>query len=197
MKSEGQATVIQRLEQTIEDLKTKIAELEKQYPALDTGLEALKLGEKDIGYERIVQAKSIQTSPMEDGGVLARPPGGAPLVGPLPLTAHGESAGLPLSSGPQTMFCSEISLVVSPRRMPVQPDAQPSLQPPPPASLPWSDSHRQARDASASLIWEKTEEPSIGSSKTHPKDLRKLKKDLRACEVEAGKVYQVSSKGHI
>nr|XP_020766902.1 formin-2-like [Odocoileus virginianus texanus] len=29
------------------------------------------------------------------------------------------------------------------------------------------------------------------------KDLRKLKKDLRACEVEAGKVYQVSSKEHI
>ncbi|XP_027817932.2 formin-2 [Ovis aries] len=144
MKSEGQATVIQRLEQTIEDLKTKIAELEKQYPALDTGLEALKLGEKDVGYERIVQAKSIQTSPMEDGGVLARPPGGAPLVGPLPLTAHGESAGLPLSSGPQTMFCSEISLVVSPRRISVQLDAQPSLQPPPPASLPWSDSHGQA-----------------------------------------------------
>ncbi|XP_017898039.1 PREDICTED: formin-2 [Capra hircus] len=144
MKSEGQATVIQRLEQTIEDLKTKIAELEKQYPALDTGLEALKLGEKDVGYERIVQAKSIQTSPMEDGGVLARPPGGAPLVGPLPLTAHGESAGLPLPLGPQTMFCSEISLVVSPRRISVQLDAQPSLQPPPPASLPWSDSHGQA-----------------------------------------------------
>ncbi|XP_073756045.1 formin-2 isoform X2 [Callorhinus ursinus] len=35
MKSEGQATVIQQLEQTIEDLRTKIAELEKQYPALD------------------------------------------------------------------------------------------------------------------------------------------------------------------
>ncbi|XP_078213393.1 formin-2 isoform X7 [Callithrix jacchus] len=35
MKSEGQATVIQQLEQTIEDLRTKIAELERQYPALD------------------------------------------------------------------------------------------------------------------------------------------------------------------
>ncbi|EPY83249.1 hypothetical protein CB1_000585001 [Camelus ferus] len=34
-KSEGQATVIQQLEQTIEDLRTKIAELEKQYPAVD------------------------------------------------------------------------------------------------------------------------------------------------------------------
>ncbi|XP_070222691.1 formin-2 [Bos mutus] len=144
MKSEGQATVIQRLEQTIEDLKTKIAELEKQYPALDTGLEALRLGEKDVGYERIVQAKSIQTSPMEEGGVLARPPGGSPPA-PPPLTAHGESTGLPLPSGPQTMFCSEISLVVSPRRISVQLDAQPSLQPPPPASLPWSDSHGQAR----------------------------------------------------
>ncbi|XP_045021439.1 formin-2 isoform X4 [Bubalus bubalis] len=145
MKSEGQATVIQRLEQTIEDLKTKIAELEKQYPALDTGLEALRLGEKDVGYERVVQAKSIQTSPVEEGGVLARPPGGALQVGPPPLTAHGESAEQPLPSGPQTMFCSEISLVVSPRRISVQLDAQPSLQPPPPASLPWSDSHGQAR----------------------------------------------------
>uniref|UniRef100_A0A8B9Y9D6 FH2 domain-containing protein n=1 Tax=Bos mutus grunniens TaxID=30521 RepID=A0A8B9Y9D6_BOSMU len=29
------------------------------------------------------------------------------------------------------------------------------------------------------------------------KDLRKLKKDLRACEVEVGKVYQVPSKEHI
>nr|XP_023405081.1 formin-2 [Loxodonta africana] len=29
------------------------------------------------------------------------------------------------------------------------------------------------------------------------KDLRKLKKDLKACEVEAGKVYQVSSQDHI
>ncbi|XP_025219122.1 formin-2 isoform X1 [Theropithecus gelada] len=29
------------------------------------------------------------------------------------------------------------------------------------------------------------------------KDLRKLKKDLKACEVEAGKVYQVSSKEHM
>ncbi|KAM9702484.1 formin-2 [Dama dama] len=145
MKSEGQATVIQRLEQTIEDLKTKIAELEKQYPTLDTGLEALRLGEKDVGYERIVQAKSIQTSPMEEGGVLALPPGGSAPVGPPPLTAHGESAGLPLPSGPQTKFCSEISLVVSPRRISVQLDAQPSLQPPPPASLPWSDSQGQAR----------------------------------------------------
>nr|XP_012593777.1 formin-2 isoform X4 [Microcebus murinus] len=35
VKSEGQATVIQQLEQTIEDLRTKIAELEKQYPAVD------------------------------------------------------------------------------------------------------------------------------------------------------------------
>ena len=194
MKSEGQATVIQQIEESIEDLKTRIAKLDL---AIKANLEALRLGENDVGYERIVQAKSIQMSPMEDGGVLALPPGGAPPVGPQPLTTHGESAGLPLPLGPQTKFCSEISLVVSPRRMPVQPDAQPSLQPPPPASLPWSDSHRQARDASASLIWEKTEEPSIGSSKTHPKDLRKLKKDLRACEVEAGKVYQVSSKGHI
>ena len=73
MKSEGQATVIQQLEQTIEDLKTRIAKLDL---AIKANLEALRLGENDVGYERIVQSKSIQMSPMEEGGVLALPSGG-------------------------------------------------------------------------------------------------------------------------
>ena len=84
MKSEGQATVIQRLEQTIEDLKTRTAKLKKQYLALEAGLEALSLGENDVGYERTVQAKSIRTSPMGEGGMLALPPEEAPPVGPHP-----------------------------------------------------------------------------------------------------------------
>ncbi|XP_059982869.1 formin-2 [Lagenorhynchus albirostris] len=147
MKSEGQATVIQQLEQTIEDLRTKIAELEKQYPAADleaatsgdTCLRALSLGEKEVGHKRILQAKSIQTSPTEEGGTLIHP-----LMGALPEAMSGDSAGLSSPPGPQNKFCAEISLVVSPRRISVQLDAHPSLQAPPPTSPPWSDSQGQA-----------------------------------------------------
>ncbi|XP_029082014.1 formin-2 [Monodon monoceros] len=147
MKSEGQATVIQQLEQTIEDLRTKIAELEKQYPAADleaatsgdTCLRALSLGEKEVGHQRILQAKSIQTSPTEEGGTLTHP-----LMGALPEATSGDSAGLSSPPGPQNKFCAEISLVVSPRRISVQLDAHPSLQAPPPTSPPWSDGQGQA-----------------------------------------------------
>ncbi|XP_065750014.1 formin-2 [Phocoena phocoena] len=147
MKSEGQATVIQQLEQTIEDLRTKIAELEKQYPAADleaatsgdTCLRALSLGEKEVGHQRILQAKSIQTSPTEEGGTLTHP-----VMGALPEATSGDSAGLSSPPGPQNKFCAEISLVVSPRRIAVQLDAHPSLQAPPPTSLPWSDGQGQA-----------------------------------------------------
>nr|XP_054306568.1 formin-2 isoform X1 [Pongo pygmaeus] len=159
MKSEGQATVIQQLEQTIEDLRTKIAELERQYPALDTevasgrqGLEngvtasgdvcldALRLEEKEVRHQRILEAKSIQTSPTEEGGVLTLPPVDA-LPGRPPCPPGAES-------GPQTKFCSEISLIVSPRRISVQLDShQPTQsisQPPPPPSLLWSAGQGQA-----------------------------------------------------
>ena len=165
MKSEGPATVIQQLEQTIEDLRTKIAELEKQYPPADmegTGgphgvpngmappedicLEALRLGEKDVQHQRILQAKSIQTSPVEEGGTLTLTSVSA-LPECLPHTPWAESgnSAVPSSpSRPQTKFCSEISLVVSPRRISVQLDAPQSLQPSPPPSLPWSVGQGQA-----------------------------------------------------
>ncbi|XP_044122944.1 formin-2 isoform X1 [Neovison vison] len=165
MKSEGQATVIQQLEQTIEDLRTKIAALEKQYPALDVDvasghpgaqngvaplegvcLEALRLGEKDVRHERILQAKSIQTSPTEEAGRPTLPSVYAPPECPPcpPGPEHGDSA-LPSSpSGPQTKFCSEISLIVSPRRISVQLDTHQPTLPAPTPSLPWSDSQRQA-----------------------------------------------------
>ncbi|XP_077757624.1 formin-2 isoform X1 [Canis aureus] len=165
MKSEGQATVIQQLEQTIEDLRTKIAELEKQYPALDMEvasgrhgaqngmaplegvcLEALRLGEKDVRHQRILEAKSIQTSPTEEGGIPTLPSVNAlPECPPHPPGAESGDSAVPSSpSGPQTKFCSEISLIVSPRRISVQLDThQPSLPPPPP-SLPLSDGQRQA-----------------------------------------------------
>uniref|UniRef100_A0A2K5DEU7 Formin-2 n=1 Tax=Aotus nancymaae TaxID=37293 RepID=A0A2K5DEU7_AOTNA len=158
MKSEGQATVIQQLEQTIEDLRTKIAELERQYPALDTEgasgrqglengvtasgdvcLEALRLEEKEVRHQRILEAKSIQTSPTEEGGVRTLPPVDAQPGGP-PCSPGAER-------GPQAKFCSEISLIVSPRRISVQLDshqsAQSISQPPPPPSLLWSDGQGQ------------------------------------------------------
>uniref|UniRef100_A0A8C2LM06 Formin-2 n=1 Tax=Cricetulus griseus TaxID=10029 RepID=A0A8C2LM06_CRIGR len=149
VKSEGQATVIQQLEQTIEDLRTKIAELEKQYPALDlegprglpglengftaseeVGLDALRLHGRVAQPPRTLEAKSIQTSPTEEGGILTLAPlkalpGGPPCP---PAAQSGESAALASPAGPQTKFCSEISLIVSPRRISVQLDAQPALQ---------------------------------------------------------------------
>lgn len=165
MKSEGQATVIQQLEQTIEDLRTKIAELEKQYPAADMDvasgrhgvqngvtpsedvcLEALRL-EEDVRHQRILQAKSIQTSPMEEGKVLTPPSGDALPEGPSrpPAAESGDPSVLASPSGLQTKFCSEISLIVTPRQISVQLDAHQSIQPPPSLSLPWSDSQGQVR----------------------------------------------------
>nr|XP_012593775.1 formin-2 isoform X2 [Microcebus murinus] len=150
VKSEGQATVIQQLEQTIEDLRTKIAELEKQYPAVDVEVaggragaengvapshdarsEALRLGEDDVRPHRVLQARSMQTSPTEEGGTLA-----------LPQVAAASSP-----PGPQAKFCSEISLIVSPRRISVQLEAQQPVQgaaqPPPPPPLPWAGGQGQ------------------------------------------------------
>ncbi|XP_058389542.1 formin-2 isoform X2 [Diceros bicornis minor] len=165
MKSEGQATVIQQLEQTIEDLRTKIAELEKQYPAVDMEmtsghhgmqngvvpsedvcLEALRLREKDVRHQRILQAKSIQTSPTEEGGVPTLPSVNAlPECPPCPPGAERGDSAVPSSpSGPQTKFCSEISLIVSPRRISVQLDTHQSIQPSPPPSLPCSDGQGKA-----------------------------------------------------
>ncbi|EHB08500.1 Formin-2, partial [Heterocephalus glaber] len=163
MKSEGQATVIQQLEQTIEDLRTKIAELEKQYPTLDTEvagshqgvgdgvtfsddvcLGVLRLGRKDGQHQRIVQANSIQTSPTEEGGMLVLPSVGSP--GP-PGAENGEPPAPASASGPQTKFCSEISLIVSSRRISVQLDAHQPVQgvsqPPPPPSLLLPDAQGQ------------------------------------------------------
>ncbi|XP_032955585.1 formin-2 [Rhinolophus ferrumequinum] len=165
MKSEGQATVIQQLEQTIEDLRIKIAELEKQYPAMDMEvasshhgvqngeapsedvcLEALRLGEKDVRHQRILEAKSIQTSPIEEGRTLT-----LPSVNALPesMAESGNSAVPSSPSGPQTKFCSEISLIVSPRQISVQLDGHQSIQPPPPPSLSRSDGQGQARSQSS------------------------------------------------
>ncbi|KAM8817235.1 formin-2 [Rhynchonycteris naso] len=169
-KSEGQATVIQQLEQTIEDLRTKIAELEKQYPTSEAelardphvvlngvvpsggvSLEALRLGETDIPHPRILQVKSIQTSPTEEGQMPALPSVNTLLEGSLrpPGTGGGDSTVPASPSGPQTKFCSEISLIVSPRRISVQLEARHPIPPPPPPPLLWSDGQGQAGSQSS------------------------------------------------
>ncbi|XP_068920584.1 LOW QUALITY PROTEIN: formin-2 [Petaurus breviceps papuanus] len=164
MKSEEHANVIQQLEQTIENLRTKIAELEKQYPTTDTEVgkqvaergmaegvchEDLQLSEEDIRHQRMLHVKSVQTSPTEEGSASVMP-----FANTLPqhpqLTQEGINGQptVPLTpSGPQTKFCSEISLIVSPRLISVQLDANQSIQsisqPPPPPPLPGSDNQEK------------------------------------------------------
>ncbi|XP_031822811.1 formin-2 isoform X2 [Sarcophilus harrisii] len=166
MKSEEHANVIQQLEQTIENLRTKIAELEKQYPTTTTGMEIgkqvaergmaegvchedLQLNEEEIRHERMLHVKSVQTSPTEEGSASVMPFANT-LPQHLPLTqeAINGQPTMPLTpSGPQTKFCSEISLIVSPRLISVQLDANQSIQcvsqPPPPPSLPGSDNQEK------------------------------------------------------
>ncbi|XP_053768913.1 formin-2 isoform X2 [Desmodus rotundus] len=170
MKSEGQATVIQQLEQTIEDLRTKIAELEKQYPAVDTGvascqpgvqngvapseevcLEALRLGQKDVQPQRLLRAQSIQTSPTGEGGLPALPSAATLPEHPSwpPGAESGVTAASSPPSGPQTKFCSEISLMVSPGQISVQLSAHQSTGPPPPPPLPRSDGQAQVTSGSS------------------------------------------------
>nr|KAF6279779.1 formin 2 [Myotis myotis] len=104
-------------------------------PSDDVCLAALRLGEEPGRHQRILQAKSIQTSPTEEGGPPTRPPATTLPEGPSP-------------SGPQTKFCSEISLLVSPRQI-VQLDAHQPVQPPPPPPLPWAEGQGQARPQSS------------------------------------------------
>uniref|UniRef100_A0A4W6FB42 Formin 2 n=1 Tax=Lates calcarifer TaxID=8187 RepID=A0A4W6FB42_LATCA len=70
---EKHVNVIQQLEQTIEDLRTKIAELERQPPLLDRGKEGLLRAVCDAHLQTeaapslsCLEAKSVQTSPMDD-----------------------------------------------------------------------------------------------------------------------------------
>ncbi|KAK7919491.1 hypothetical protein WMY93_010775 [Mugilogobius chulae] len=76
---EKHVNVIQQLEQTIEDLRTKIAELERQPPLMDTrvitverecgGCEPALLPQCDVHLQTspcCLQVKSVQTSPMDE-----------------------------------------------------------------------------------------------------------------------------------
>ncbi|NWQ74067.1 FMN2 protein, partial [Columbina picui] len=159
VKSEDRASVIQQLEQTIEDLRTKIAELEKQFPATEvqtagreqgaehmhTVCEELSSVTLQTSREETVprtasQARSVQTSPTEDYLTHTMPSANAlPQPPPPPHLEGGRGVGptqklqaLEL----QPTFCSEISLILSPKLISVPLDASQSVQSMPQSSLP-------------------------------------------------------------
>nr|XP_034964263.1 formin-2 isoform X1 [Zootoca vivipara] len=143
MKSEERANEIQRLEQTIQDLKTKIAELEKQFPAAEVlisssgqwnesaqptpeGFSNAALQEHTLGaLPKTIITKSVQTSPTDDCLTHTMPSANTLPQAPLHLKGdqhQGPTHPLPTLE-PQPTFCSEVSLVLSPKRISVQLDA--------------------------------------------------------------------------
>ncbi|XP_074017680.1 formin-2 [Numenius arquata] len=151
VKSEERASVIQQLEQTIEDLRTKIAELEKQFPAADVqtaGREqenehmhaicgelssvTLQTNTEETVPRTVSQARSVQTSPTEDYLIHTMPSANA-LPQPLPSPhLEGGKSERPTQKLPalelQPTFCSEISLILSPKLISVPLDASQSVQ---------------------------------------------------------------------
>ncbi|XP_054018276.1 formin-2 isoform X2 [Dryobates pubescens] len=151
VKSEERASVIQQLEQTIEDLRSKIAELEKQFPAAevqtavkeqenqhthavcrDLSSMTLHTKEEETTHKTVSQARSVQTSPMEDYLTHIMPSANAlPQPPALPHSESGKSEG-PTQKLPalelQPTFCSEISLVLSPKLISVPLDQSQSIQ---------------------------------------------------------------------
>ncbi|XP_067320932.1 formin-2 isoform X1 [Anolis sagrei] len=142
IKSEERASEIQRLEQTIQDLKIKIAELEKQFPASEVLISGSNQGKESTQttceelfssalkeqelqtLSKTITAKSVQTSPTDDC-LIHTMPSASTLPQAPPLLKGNLSQGptqlLPTLE-PQTTFCSEISLVLSPKRISVQLD---------------------------------------------------------------------------
>ncbi|KAL9863404.1 LOW QUALITY PROTEIN: formin-2 [Geothlypis trichas] len=159
VKSEERASVIQQLEQTIEDLRTKIAELEKQFPAAEVqtaGREqenehahtdsgelcrvTLQRNEEETTPRTVSQARSVQTSPTEDYLTHTMPSASAlPQPPPPPHLEGGKSEG-PTQNLPalelQPTFCSEVSLILSPKLISVPLDASQSVQSIPQSPLP-------------------------------------------------------------
>ncbi|KFV14643.1 Formin-2, partial [Tauraco erythrolophus] len=159
VKSEERASVIQQLEQTIEDLRTKIAELEKQFPAAEVqtaGREqknehmhavcgelssvTLRTNGRETVPRTVSQARSVQTSPTEDYLPHTMPSANALPQPPPPPHLEGGKSEEPSQKLPalelQPMFCSEISLILSPKLISVPLDSSQSVQSTPQSSLP-------------------------------------------------------------
>ncbi|XP_068252024.1 formin-2 [Nyctibius grandis] len=159
VKSEERASVIQQLEQTIEYLRTKIAELEKQFPAAEVQTAereqenehthavcgelssvTLQTNRKETVPRTVSQARSVQTSPTEDYLTHTMPSANAlPQPSPQPHLEGGKNEG-PAQTLPglelQPTFCSEISLILSPKLISVPLDASQSVQSMPQSPLP-------------------------------------------------------------
>uniref|UniRef100_A0A8C9TIR9 Formin-2 n=1 Tax=Scleropages formosus TaxID=113540 RepID=A0A8C9TIR9_SCLFO len=156
-------SVIQQLEQTIEDLRTKIAELEKQYPLLDRDATTTK--DQECGGEEVellafcdvdlqtegtglsfLEAKSVQTSPMDESFQFKVPlPDKTP---PLQPAEEGMLTSCPLQASCPTLgHPPETPVPMSPKAgpgfispplpgLPVPPPLPGLSMPPPPPPLP-------------------------------------------------------------
>ncbi|KAM9017863.1 formin-2 isoform 2-T2 [Ara ararauna] len=159
VKSEERASVIQQLEQTIVDLRTKIAELEKQFPAAEVqtagrGHEkehthtvcrelssvTLQTNEEEVLSRTVSQARSVQTSPTEGYFIHTMPSANALPQPPPPPHLEGGKSERPTQKLTalelQPTFCSEISLILSPKLISVPLDASQSVQSMPQSPLP-------------------------------------------------------------
>uniref|UniRef100_A0A8C3CIG4 DEP domain-containing protein n=1 Tax=Cairina moschata TaxID=8855 RepID=A0A8C3CIG4_CAIMO len=151
VKSEERASVIQQLEQTIEDLRTKIAELEKQFPATEVqpagreqenehahtvcrelSIVNLQTNREEYVPRTVSQARSVQTSPTEDYLTHTMPSANALPQPPSPLHLEGGKSAEPTENLPalelQPTFCSEVSLILSPKLISVPLDGSQSVQ---------------------------------------------------------------------
>uniref|UniRef100_A0A8C2TS92 Formin 2 n=1 Tax=Coturnix japonica TaxID=93934 RepID=A0A8C2TS92_COTJA len=151
VKSEERASVIQQLEQTIEDLRTKIAELEKQFPATEvqtterehenehvrtacreSSSVTLQTNGKETVPRTVSQARSVQTSPTEDYSTHTMPSANTLPLHPSPLHLESSKSKEPSEKLQdlelQPTFCSEISLILSPKLISVPLDASQSVQ---------------------------------------------------------------------
>uniref|UniRef100_UPI003AB063E5 formin-2-like n=1 Tax=Centroberyx gerrardi TaxID=166262 RepID=UPI003AB063E5 len=142
---EEHVSVIQQLEQTIEDLRTKIAELEQQPPLLDRDGITTSTRDQECGGEEdflkavcdvhlqteaamglsCLEAKSVQTSPMDDSFKFKVPCSESVVVsGSSLLQPTASQAGFPCSCQQQPL--------------PLAGGAMPPPPPPPPPPLPGS-----------------------------------------------------------
>ncbi|XP_053918959.1 formin-2 [Cuculus canorus] len=150
VKSEERTSVIQQLEQTIEDLRTKIAELEKQFPAAEVqtagreqenehthtvcrelGSVILQTRREETVPRTVSQARSVQTSPTEDYLTHAMPSANALPQPPPPLHLEGGKSEGPTQKLPalelKPTFCSEM-LILSPKLISMPLDASQSVE---------------------------------------------------------------------
>uniref|UniRef100_A0A8C4STA7 Formin 2 n=1 Tax=Erpetoichthys calabaricus TaxID=27687 RepID=A0A8C4STA7_ERPCA len=128
---EEHVNVIQQLEQTIEDLRTKIAELEKQYTPLERDVNTTDqvCGDEDVTVKCVcdvdlqteertilnnLQAKSVQTSPVDDAYKVPLVDEASSPVPQLPLNLKSGSSSPPQISEALT-YHSEISVLLTPK----------------------------------------------------------------------------------